>query len=84
MGGQVMAFLLGFLNRLRFPWLFGLVALLFALDLFIPDVVPFADEVLLGAGTVLLGAWKKRRAEKRDDRDENGEQAEGDATSGAG
>jgi hypothetical protein len=59
------------------------VALLFVLDLFIPDVVPFADELLLGAGTVLLGAWKKQRAEKRGDRDEKGEQAEGDAASAA-
>jgi hypothetical protein len=50
-----------FLGRLRFPHLFWLTALLFLLDVLIPDLVPFADEVLLGLATLLLGSWKKRR-----------------------
>jgi hypothetical protein len=54
------------------------VALLFVLDLFIPDVIPFVDELLLGGGTILLGAWKKRRAEKRADRDKDAAQSDGD------
>jgi hypothetical protein len=74
MGRQVVAFLLGFLERLRFPWLFGLVALLFVLDLFIPDIIPFADELLLGGSTILLGAWKKRRIARRGDRNNDSAQ----------
>ena len=29
-------------------------------DLLIPDVIPFADELLLGLGTLLLANWKKK------------------------
>ncbi|MFQ5828992.1 MAG: DUF6116 family protein [Candidatus Methylomirabilia bacterium] len=47
--------------RLRFPHLFVLTAILFLLDLLIPDLVPFADEILLGLATLLLGSWKKRK-----------------------
>jgi hypothetical protein len=83
MGRQVVTFLLSFLGRLRFPWLFGLVTLLFVVDLFTPDGIPVADEVLLGAGTILLGAWKKQRAERRADRDDDGEQADESAASGS-
>jgi hypothetical protein len=49
------------LARLRFPTLFVLAAALFAVDLVIPDVIPFADEILLGLGTALLASWQKRR-----------------------
>ena len=48
-----------FARRLRFPQLFWLTAVLFLLDLLIPDLIPFADEILLGLATVLLGSWKK-------------------------
>jgi len=46
--------------RLRFPKLFALTAVLFAIDLLVPDFVPFADEVLLGLATALLGSWRAR------------------------
>jgi hypothetical protein len=49
-----------FAAGLRFPTLFLLVAGLFVLDLFIPDLVPFADEILLALGTLLLGSLKRR------------------------
>jgi hypothetical protein len=52
---------LRYLARLRFPQLFVVTAALFLLDLLIPDVIPFADEMLLGLVTVLLGSWRKRR-----------------------
>lgn len=51
--------LLRFASRLRFPQLFGLVAALFVFDVLIPDMIPFADEILLGLGTLLLGSLKK-------------------------
>jgi len=50
-----------FAAGLRFPTLFGLVAGLFVLDLVIPDLIPFADEILLALGTLLLASLRKRR-----------------------
>ena len=52
---------LGFLSKLSFPRLFLITAALFVLDLAIPDFIPFADEILLGLGTLLLASWKKRK-----------------------
>jgi hypothetical protein len=51
-----------FASRLRFPTLFWMVAGLFVVDLMVPDMVPFADEILLALGTLLLGSLKKRRS----------------------
>lgn len=45
--------------NLRFPQLFLLVGALFLLDLFIPDLIPFVDEILLGLLTVLLGSLER-------------------------
>jgi hypothetical protein len=52
-----------FAAKLRFPHLFLLTAGLFVLDLIIPDVIPFADELLLGLGTLLLGNLRKRKSD---------------------
>jgi hypothetical protein len=46
---------------LRFPWLFGLTAVLFLLDMVVPDFLPFIDEILLGLAALLLGTWRKRK-----------------------
>ena len=48
-----------FLSGLRSSQLFIIVAVLFVVDLFIPDPVPFLDEILLGVLTLLLGRWKR-------------------------
>lgn len=48
-----------FFARLRAPVLFSIIALLFVFDLLVPDFVPFIDEILLAAGTVMLSRWKK-------------------------
>ena len=53
--------LLAWARKLRFRQLFWLTGALFVADLFIPDVVPFADEVLLGLLTLLFASWKDRR-----------------------
>jgi len=50
--------------RLRFPHLFLLFAVLFILDVLIPDMIPMADEILLGLLTLLLAAWKRRADER--------------------
>ncbi|HEY1070003.1 MAG TPA: DUF6116 family protein [Thermomonas sp.] len=59
MPNLLIAPLLHWLGRLSFPRLFLLSAVLFVLDLLVPDVIPFADELLLGLGTLLLARWKK-------------------------
>ncbi|MDZ4813016.1 MAG: DUF6116 family protein [Pseudomonadota bacterium] len=48
-----------FFARLRAPVLFSIIALLFVFDVLVPDFVPFIDEILLAAGTVMLSRWKK-------------------------
>ena len=44
------------------PTLLKLTAGLFVLTLFIPDPIPFVDELVLGFGTLLLANWKSRNA----------------------
>ena len=48
-------------SQLRFPRLFAITAALFALDLVVPDLIPFADEILFGLATALLGSWRRRK-----------------------
>jgi hypothetical protein len=52
---------LGWLARLRSWQLFLLAGAVFLADLFVPDPIPFADEIMLGLTTLLLSRWKKRR-----------------------
>jgi hypothetical protein len=61
MANPMLAPALSFLGRLKYPQLFKLAAILFAVDLVIPDVIPFLDEILLATGTLILGNWKRRR-----------------------
>ena len=57
-----------FAARLRFPQLFAFTVALFLLDLLIPDLIPFTDEILLGLAALLLGPgaslplrrWRRR------------------------
>jgi hypothetical protein len=49
-----------FASRLRYPTLFKIVAALFLVDLVVPDVIPFYDEILLALGTLLLGSLRRR------------------------
>jgi hypothetical protein len=51
-----------FAAGLRFPTLFKVCAALFLVDLVIPDVIPFADEILLALLTLMVGAFRKRGA----------------------
>lgn len=61
MANPLLAPLFRFFGKLSYPRLFALAAALFAIDVVIPDFVPFADELLLGLGTLLLANWKKRK-----------------------
>jgi len=52
-------FIQRFVGRLRFPQLFLLTAALFVLDFFIPDPIPFFDEILLALTTALLAMLRR-------------------------
>ena len=51
--------ILAFANRLRFKHLFLVTGTLFLVNLVVPDMLPFADELLLGLATLLLASWRK-------------------------
>lgn len=52
------------LARLRFPTLFLVTAMLFLVDVIVPDVIPFVDEVLMGLATALLASLRTRKLPK--------------------
>ena len=49
-----------FAASLRFPYLVLLTGAIFLVDLFIPDIVPFADEIVLALVTLALASFKKK------------------------
>ncbi len=59
MRSPLLALLVNFFERLRYPWLFAVAAGLFIADLIVPDLLPLADEILLAAVTVLLASRKR-------------------------
>ena len=58
--GMILNRLMQFAAGLRFPKLLAVTAALFILDLIIPDMIPFADEILLGLLSLLLASLKRR------------------------
>jgi hypothetical protein len=48
-------------SRLKYPYLFILIMLLFLIDIFTPDPIPLIDEAILGLLAVLFGTWRDRR-----------------------
>jgi hypothetical protein len=58
--GTLVSWLVARFARLRFPVLFAITGSLFVADLLVPDVIPLADEILLGLGTALLGSLRSR------------------------
>lgn len=55
--------LLGWARRLRYPTLFKVTAVAFAISVLWPfDPIPLVDEIVLGLGTLLLANWKNRKA----------------------
>lgn len=54
--------LLNWARKLRYPTLFKLTAVAFAISVLWPfDPIPFIDEIVLGLGTLLLANWKNRK-----------------------
>jgi len=54
-----------FLERRRFPSLLLIAGALFLINLFVPDPVPFIDEILLLIATIALGSLRKPCAENK-------------------
>ena len=52
-----------FLEQLKSSQLLMLLTGLFVLDVFIPDLLPFVDEIALGILTLLVARWKMRGSE---------------------
>lgn len=48
-------------GRLKYPWVFVLLATVFIADTIIPDPIPFVDEIMLALLTFLVGTWRTRR-----------------------
>ena len=67
MRGPVASFVERYASRLRYPKLLLITVTLFGVDLVLPDMIPFVDEILLGLGTVLLGSMRKRRIKPPDE-----------------
>lgn len=64
-----------FLERRRFPTLFLILAGLFGANLFIPDPIPFIDEMIMLVVTVIVGAFRERRGASAGDSDKGGRQS---------
>lgn len=62
--GGLAGFLLRWASGLRFPYLFLLTALLFVFNLFIPDIVPIADELIMGLVAMTLASIRKKSDEE--------------------
>ena len=77
MANPLLAPLLGFLGRLSYPRLFVVTAVLFVIDLLIPDFIPLADEILLGLATLLLANFKNRKAPESPGKESPGKSAKG-------
>ena len=48
-------------GRLKYPWVFVLLATVFIADTIIPDPIPFVDEAMLALLTFLVGSWGARK-----------------------
>jgi uncharacterized membrane protein YesL len=53
-----------YLESLRFPVLLLVTAALLLVDLVVPDVIPFVDEVLLALIVAVLARLKRRRKDQ--------------------
>lgn len=61
-----------FLERRRFPSLMLMAGVLLLINLFVPDPIPFIDELLLLIATVAFGAWRKPKPESKPEPGRNG------------
>ena len=63
---SVVAVFLKNANQLKFRNIFFLVLSLFLIDLLVPDLIPFIDEIILGLLAIILANWKKERKQNKE------------------
>lgn len=61
--GGIAGILLRWASGLRFPYLFLLTALLFIINLIVPDFVPVVDELIMGLVALTLASLRKKPQE---------------------
>jgi len=66
MRGGIAGIFVRWASRLRFPYLFLLTAILFVLNLIIPDALPLADELIMGLVAVLLASFRKKPSNEQE------------------
>jgi hypothetical protein len=69
--GGLVGIVMRWASGLRFPFVFFLMAILFVLNLFIPDVIPFVDEIIMGLLAVLLANLRKKPEPQRAETGDN-------------
>jgi hypothetical protein len=69
--GGLVGIVMRWASGLRFPFVFFLMAILFVLNLFIPDVIPFVDEIIMGLLAVLLANLRKKPEPQRTEAGDN-------------
>ena len=56
---SIIGLAVAFLGRLRFPILFAITAVVFVVNLFVPDPIPLVDDLFLALVTALLASLKR-------------------------
>jgi hypothetical protein len=62
-------------GRLRFPVLLALTVALLAVNVFVPDPIPLVDEAILALGALVLSRLRKRETSDEERGDEGREDA---------
>lgn len=60
----IKARLTGYLESLKFPWLLLAILVLLVVNIFIPDALPFIDEILLALVAALLARIKRKPSQE--------------------
>lgn len=63
--GGLAGIVLRWASDLRFPYLFLLTATLFVFNMFVPDVLPVVDELIMGLAAMTLASLRKKPTEER-------------------
>ena len=68
MRGGMAGVLVRWASGLRFPYLLLVTTLLLVVNLFVPDAIPLADEIIMGLVAVMLANLKKKPEEEQETR----------------
>ena len=64
--GMVRGRLAAFAAQLRFPKLVALTTAVFVIDMLVPDMIPFADEILLGLLAAIMATFKRDKGYQKE------------------